>query len=760
MASTIVKYILDIKTGKARSEVEKTERSVTALNKDLDRTEKEAKKAVRSMQKMETAKKAIGAASKGVLALAAAFTAASVVAFKFSKDIVDATNELNDMANKTGLATSTLQGLNLAFSSSGQEASAAAEGLAQLPAKMSEMATEGSRANKAANRLGISLVDLEGAARSNDDVFRDVVSTIQSIDDPSQRARVAFELLGESAGKLNQAIGAGAEFSNFIDIAQKWGVDTGPEASAAAAEFQQNLALLQMVFAGTRQEVGRTLGTVGDFGDMIIWVGKQLAFLREFLRETDHFFFVLKGTIVETIKDLGGLSAVFSPLLGIINLQLSAIEKVLGIFDRISGTDLSGSLRETVDGLSASLKSAAMEATGLTTAFEAGDRARQEFVKDVETLRLGGTGARPAFDGGGPGGGGSAVETIKDMSDAYAEMDRIIEGTKVLDQFQQLEKAFADNEAKIMEFVDATGDTEKGMEALVAITDQYENAVKDANEELDKLEKSNAARKQAQEFEELANQASKAVAGFSALASGDLAGFATGLIGGPFGAVAGSIISAVSQIGQAGLIDPLTGKPATTERAQELAIESVEERIQNQAKAIEIGLQVLPDLLIEVMPTLLGELALSLTEVLLSLPGLFADALMSRLPNVFDGKDSEGGQTSETTVLKKLVSWVQSIDRGTFASGGRIPFAESGLRFTGDSMGMAVLHPGEFVVPRTGQAPQEVQRDLGARSGGGGITINVSGTIVEQNAVDELVRRIESRFLDFGGGTSPLFGGA
>ena len=93
-------------------------------------------------------------------------------------------------------------------------------------------------------------------------------------------------------------------------------------------------------------------------------------------------------------------------------------------------------------------------------------------------------------------------------------------------------------------------------------------------------------------------------------------------------------------------------------------------------------------------------------------------------------------------------------------SGGRIPFAESGLRFTGESTGMAVLHPGEFVVPRTGQAPQNVQRDLGSQSGGGGMTINITGDLIESNAVDELVRRIENRFLSFGGGSSPLFGGA
>ena len=793
MPSTIVKYILDISTGKARVDVKKTEKAVGELNKDLKKTETQAKKSVRSMEQMESAKAAVGKAAKGVLALAAALTVASGAAFKFTKDIVDATNDLNDMRNKTGLATSTIQGLGLAFQASGQEASAAAEGLAQLPAKMSEMATEGSRANKAANRLGISLVDLEGNARSNDEVFRDVVGAIQAVEDPSQRAKVAFELLGESAGRLNQAIGAGAEFSAFIDIAEKWGVDTGPSASKAAADFQSDLALLQMVFSGTRQEVGRTLGTVGDFGDMIVWVGKQLAFLREFLRETDHFFFVLKGTIVETMNDLGGMSAVFSPLLGIINLQLSALEKVLGIFDSISGTDLSGSLRETVDRLSLSIKSAAIEATGLTDAFEAGDKARSEFVKDVELLRSGGAGTKPLFDGGGTGNAGG-VDVLIDTSGIEAGtkfLDDFIAKSKILTERDQLEATFAAIEDEIRNAAEASGDFDRGMEALEIATNEYMIQVAGVNFELKKLEESEAAKKQAEEFAKLGDQITRAGDGLSSLLTGDVSGFMRGLTpkieegiksaigsaGGSAGAMAmvapvvgaiQSVFGAAAQIGQAGLIDPETGEMATDARAKQLAVESVEERIKNQARAIEIGMKALPDILIKVLPGILDAFGLMLIDVLVSLPRLFAEsmtsALQDALPSVFgdptknksgDDVDPSGGFKGIATLINMLADAIKSRE-----SGGRIPFAESGLRFTGQSSGLAVLHPGEFVVPRTGQAGQEVQRDLGSQSGGGGITINVSGTIVESNAIDELARRIENRFLAFGGGSSPLFGGA
>jgi hypothetical protein len=43
--------------------------------------------------------------------------------------------------------------------------------------------------------------------------------------------------------------------------------------------------------------------------------------------------------------------------------------------------------------------------------------------------------------------------------------------------------------------------------------------------------------------------------------------------------------------------------------------------------------------------------------------------------------------------------------------------------------------------------------------GSGNITININASVIERNAIDDLVRKIERRFQTFGQGTSPLFGG-
>ena len=68
-----------------------------------------------------------------------------------------------------------------------------------------------------------------------------------------------------------------------------------------------------------------------------------------------------------------------------------------------------------------------------------------------------------------------------------------------------------------------------------------------------------------------------------------------------------------------------------------------------------------------------------------------------------------------------------------------------------------MLHRGEFVVPESNRRCLAVDRTMQGMNGG--VQIVVNAEIVEQSAIDELVRKIEQRFQGFGGGRSTLFGG-
>ena len=96
-------------------------------------------------------------------------------------------------------------------------------------------------------------------------------------------------------------------------------------------------------------------------------------------------------------------------------------------------------------------------------------------------------------------------------------------------------------------------------------------------------------------------------------------------------------------------------------------------------------------------------------------------------------------------------------DTSQFYMSGGIMQAQSGIRFTGAKRGLAMLHEGEAVIPASGRTGQAEQRSFN-QAKGNGINIVINSAVVENRAIDELVRKLENRFGTFGVGKSSLFG--
>ena len=133
------------------------------------------------------------------------------------------------------------------------------------------------------------------------------------------------------------------------------------------------------------------------------------------------------------------------------------------------------------------------------------------------------------------------------------------------------------------------------------------------------------------------------------------------------------------------------------------------------------------------------------------------------IQNAFSFRDRAPGDSNERRRRRRrqaFLDFFNPFESASFMSGGRfVPSAQGGIRFTGMQDGLAMLHRGEFVVPQSGQRPQQVDRQLNGATGGG-MTININSAVVDRNAVDALVREIEIRFNNqFGTSSSSLFGG-
>lgn len=166
---------------------------------------------------------------------------------QLGQSVADLRNELADTATRTGLSTETLAGLKLAAEGANLELGSLDSALVGFPKRMADMARGTGEAAIAFKALDIDVQDSNGNLRESDEVLRETVSALQSIESPTEKAALATQLFGESGSRLLQSL-SGTELEEFIDQAERFGLDVGPEAVESAKRFQRASAEMTASF--------------------------------------------------------------------------------------------------------------------------------------------------------------------------------------------------------------------------------------------------------------------------------------------------------------------------------------------------------------------------------------------------------------------------------------------------------------------------------------------------------------------------------
>ncbi len=227
-------------------------------------------------------------------------------------------------------------------------------------------------------------------------------------------------------------------------------------------------------------------------------------------------------------------------------------------------------------------------------------------------------------------------------------------------------------------------------------------------------------------------------------------------LGASFGGIGVAISGVVNALSALGQKDP----------------EQIKEEFKATFEGIAKGLRVIVPLIFELLPPILFDAAQSIVFAIAELPARIGAAIFNAIGTLFKVvlnffQDPIGAIASGIgKILQDFVSAVLApilnlvgVDVNSFMSGGRMLLSgQGGLRFTSGN-GLAMLHEGEMVVPRSGQISSSVAKDVEASVGGRSINIVINSAVTERAAIDELVRKIEERFSTFGQSTSTLFGG-
>lgn len=232
-----------------------------------------------------------------------------------------------------------------------------------------------------------------------------------------------------------------------------------------------------------------------------------------------------------------------------------------------------------------------------------------------------------------------------------------------------------------------------------------------------------------------------------------------------------SVVASLDPAAIVGLVSPLAGSfiglvQGIGEQVLEKSPEQIRKEALAQAEAITVGISFLPELLLSIAP----QLGLAIAEAFVDGSLLLIIKLVEGIRDAFKFIGGSIGGSRDVTPDGERIGrsrrrnfirdFLDPRASASFMGGGRfVPSAQGGIRFTGAQDGLAQLHRGEFVVPQSGQRPQQVDRQLNNTTGGG-MTININSAVVDRNAVDALVREIEIRFNNqFGTSSSSLFGG-
>ena len=217
---------------------------INSLEKAYRKAEKDAAKAAQKQKKelekvSRQANKTGKALTKSMKGAAAGFAIAGAAVLTFQQNIADLSNQLVDASAKTGIAVDTLAGLRLAAEGSGLSFENLEAGLIKLPSLMTDAANGSKKAKSAFDNLGVSVQKTDGTLRSSDDVLKEIFHSLQSIESAEEKAAAAADLFGQRAGPAFVQSGAIDNLDAFMELANEFGVSTGPEMQKQMADFQR-----------------------------------------------------------------------------------------------------------------------------------------------------------------------------------------------------------------------------------------------------------------------------------------------------------------------------------------------------------------------------------------------------------------------------------------------------------------------------------------------------------------------------------------
>ena len=297
-------------------EIISTEKDLEKYENQLNDTEGETKDLTRAE---EQAEQATGKMKEGFTVLKGAL--ANLVADGIRKavdgfkDLMTAgpafADEIMTMSKQTGIATDELQELSYMSGLVDVDLSTVASSMKKLTKSMDSARGGTGSAADAFKTLGVSVVDVNGNLRDNEEVFYDAIDALGKMENETERDALAMKLFGKSATDLNPMIEAGSEaLKGFAEEAHEMGYVLDQDALEALGRVQDEFdrfgkqmeSVKNQIASGVAPAIERGMKKLSDVIKKIDWkkVGEQMG--NAFNKLIDALDWIVQnGTLVKSV---------------------------------------------------------------------------------------------------------------------------------------------------------------------------------------------------------------------------------------------------------------------------------------------------------------------------------------------------------------------------------------------------------------------------------------------------------------------------
>ncbi len=190
----------------------------TEANKSISKTDKNAQGVAKTLGK------GIKSAAKWGTAIVGGATVAAGGMFKMANSAAETTDHIDKMSQKIGISRESYQELDFICSQTGTSVDSLKNGLKTMRSVMDSTSQGNSKTATALERLGISATDAKGNLRDSEEVIWESLKTLQSMENQTEKARLASMLFGKAGSDLMPMLNGS---SKSIDEMKKQAHDLG-----------------------------------------------------------------------------------------------------------------------------------------------------------------------------------------------------------------------------------------------------------------------------------------------------------------------------------------------------------------------------------------------------------------------------------------------------------------------------------------------------------------------------------------------------